>query len=303
MSLSRQPPPTTESFSLKVGKSIIWLLSLAMLYGLFQLTLYSAEQPTQVQSALGIMLSSRIFWAAIGVGLLAQLIDGSLGMAYGITSNAFLIAHGVPPATASAAVHTAEIFTTGASGLSHLYHDNVDKALFKSLLTGGILGATVGALALSHANPKYLSWAVNLYLLVMGLSLIAKALWRHFHPHTHNAPSGWIAIFGAALDAMGGGGWGAIVNSQLLHRHYLSPRLIIGTVNTVEFFITFFISTLFLFNLPQWHTIGMVTIGLIVGGLIAAPLAAKILHFINPRKMILLVGLLISGLSLWNLLR
>lgn len=295
--LQRPPKPSHPVvFYRMVRRSIVGLLCVALAVAVLVL-LFSQSA---LEGALG-GWNGRYFAAALAVGFIAQLIDGALGMAYGITSNSFLLANGVPPAAASAAVHIAEVFTTGASGLSHLYHKNVDKKLFKPLLIGGLIGGAIGALLLSFASPNGIAIVIHAYLLLMGLSLVAKALWRQFHPQAEKTPSLLIAIIGGFLDALGGGGWGPLVNSQLLHRHHLSPRLIIGTVNTVEFFITFLVSTLLLFNLQHLHTISAVTLGLIGGGLIAAPIAAKALHHLNPRKMILWVGLLISSLSLYNL--
>lgn len=232
-------------------------------------------------------------------GFVAQLIDGALGMAYGVSASSLLMAFGVPPAATSATVHAAECFTTGASGLSHHAFGNVDRFLFRRLLVPAVIGAIVGAYALSSIDGEVLKPYVSSYLIVMGLIIIAKAFTRvpPRNVTTHLAPLGF---FGALVDAMGGGGWGPIVASNLIVRGN-NVRITVGSVNAVEFFVTLAASITFFLTigLTHWSMI----VGLALGGVIAAPLGAWAAKHIPHKPFMVLVGLLVTGLSTRNLLK
>ncbi len=235
------------------------------------------------------------FWMFCLAGFLAQIIDGALGMAYGVSSTTFLLYLGVPPAIASASVHTAEVFTTGVSGLSHLYLKNVDKSLFLRLAVPGIAGAVLGAFLLSEIlDGAMVKPFISAYLMVLGILILVKSFREPlFKDEIKNV--GPLGFTGGLLDAVGGGGWGPIVTSNIIRRGK-TPMLTIGTVNTAEFFVTFSSTGVFLFflGLEGWKTI----LGLIVGGVIAAPLGAYLVRFIRPRVLMFLVGLVIITTSL-----
>src|SRR5689334_1804187 len=155
------------------------------------------------------------FWIFLCVGFFAQLIDGALGMGYGVISSVVLLASGVPPAHTSASVHAAKLFTTAASGASHLLHGNVDRRLFWILAVAGSFGGIAGALFLTQVSGKAIRPYVFGYLLIMGL-LILWRCWREGKerlvvPGKFVAPLGGIGGF---LDAVGGGGWGPVVTSS-----------------------------------------------------------------------------------------
>jgi uncharacterized membrane protein YfcA len=237
----------------------------------------------------------------IGVGVAAQLIDGALGMAYGVSASSFLMATGVSPAVASASVHISEVFTTGASALSHVALKNIKKELFGRMVIPGVLGAALGAYVLTSFNGDIVKPFVSAYLLVMGLLILRKVFYPPA-PHVGKIKRvGWLALLGAFLDSVGGGGWGPVVNSTLLGKGGLAPRYIIGTVNTVEFFVTFAsagVFTLFL-GIDNFTVIG----GLITGGVIAAPFGAVLVGKIKPNVLMVMVGLLIIFLSLQTLVK
>jgi hypothetical protein len=235
------------------------------------------------------------FLLIVGIGFLAQIIDGALGMAYGVTTNAFLLALGIPPATASASVHAAEIFTTGASGLSHLALRNVDRRLLTRLLIPGVLGAIVGACLLSFLPVNPIRFVVALYLACMGTVILRKS-WKKSTPTGHiTGKITGLGLAGGFFDALGGGGWGPIVTSTLVARGG-EPRFTIGSVNAAEFFIALAASfTFFLtIGLGYWRNV----LGLVLGGVLAAPLAAFLCKRIPGRALMLLVGMLIILLSL-----
>lgn len=230
----------------------------------------------------------------VAAGFAAQVVDGALGMAYGVTASSLLLGSGVPPAVASATVHAAECFTTGASGLSHRAFGNIDRALFKRLLLPGIVGAAAGAYLLSNLPGDAIKPWIAGYLMLMGAVIVFKAF-RDFPPRRatkHLAPLGFG---GALIDAIGGGGWGPIVASNLMARGN-AFRLTVGTVNAVEFFVTLTASAVFLLTLglSNWKMIA----ALALGGVIAAPFGAWLVGKVRPKPFQVAVGLLVIGLSL-----
>ncbi len=243
-------------------------------------------------------LRSDIFWSAVAVGLLAQVIDGALGMAYGITSTTFLLASGVSPAVASASVHIAEVFTTGVSGIAHVKLGNVNKKLFLRLLIPGITGAVVGAVLLSSIDGKILKPYIAAYLLLMGIYIISKVFRKikaAKHEPKHVAK---LALFGGFVDSVGGGGWGPVVTSTLVGSGH-NPRETIGTVNFAEFFLTF--ASAIAFSLLVEEGPWPIVAGLVLGGLFAAPFAAYLCKKLHARTLMVMVGVLISVVSIFNL--
>jgi uncharacterized membrane protein YfcA len=229
------------------------------------------------------------------VGFIAQMIDGALGMAYGVSSNTFLLSVGLPPAAASASVHMAEVFTTGISGFSHWRLGNIDKALVRRLVVPGVLGGVLGAYLLTTIPSDIIKPIVSAYLLIMGLVILYKA-WRK--PHENSALpryTGILGLVGGFFDAIGGGGWGPIVTTTMVARGS-NPRYTIGSVNLSEFFVTFAESVTFILTigLEFWKVI----LGLLIGGAIAAPLAAVVTRKLPTRVLMALVGVLIIGLSI-----
>lgn len=252
----------------------------------------------ELLATIGEGLGTSAFWSAAGVGLVAQVVDGALGMAYGITSTSFLLSVGVPPAAASASVHLAEVFTTGFSGLSHWKLGNVNKALFKRLVIPGVIGAVLGAYIITSLDGKAIKPWISGYLLLMGLYILTKAFRRivvQTDPPTYVAP---LALTGGFVDAVGGGGWGPVVTTSLIGSGQ-EPRRTIGSVNAAEFFIALSggISLTIMGSLTVWTTIA----GLVFGGLFAAPLAAVLAKHAPTKVLLVIVGLLISGVSLHNL--
>ncbi len=243
-------------------------------------------------------LDNRAFWTAVAVGLLAQTVDGALGMAYGITSTSFLLATGSSPAVASAAVHIAEVFTTGVSGIAHIKFGNVRRDLFLRLLVPGMVGATAGAYVVSSVDGKALKPWIAAYLLLMGLYVVSK-IWRQVRA-TRQEPRhvAKLGLAGGFLDAVGGGGWGPVVTTTLVGTGQ-DPRMTIGSVNLAEFFLTFVSAGVFamLVGESPWPTVA----GLVIGGLFAAPFAAWLTQRLHTRTLLALVGSVIALISVFNL--
>lgn len=233
-------------------------------------------------------------------GFIAQMVDGALGMAYGVTATTFLLSFGVTPAAASASVHTSEIFTTGASGLMHLKFKNVNTKLFKHLLIPGIIGAIIGAYILSsfQSYGNIIKPLVSIYTLILGVVIIVKAI-RKLKEKKKIKRIGALAFIGAFLDSIGGGGWGPIVSSTLIARGR-AFRYTIGSVNLAEFFITLASSITFftVIGIQHWTMIA----GLVIGGMIAAPFAAIMTSRIPVRAGLIFVGIVVIIVSLRNIL-
>jgi len=245
-----------------------------------------------------------LIWAV--VGFLAQLIDGTLGMAYGVSSSTALISVGVPSALASASVHTAEVFTTLVSGSSHFKIGNVDRKMVLRLVIPGIFGGIVGALVSTNVSGKPVSIAVGLVLLTMGFIILYKFVSKSkVHVRTQNpssktlVPLGLVAAFS---DALGGGGWGPIATTTLVTNN-VKPNEAIGSVNFAEFFVTTAETISFLFLIGPENFDWLIILGLLAGGLICAPMAAWMCKKLPHRILGILVGATVMVLSVRMILR
>lgn len=298
-----------NSSEIDFKKLIQWygivILILAVIGGLAYLAidLLPAQQAAHFKEVITEAIAGNKLYIFIGVGFAAQMIDGALGMAYGVSSTSFLMATGVHPKLASAAVHVAEIFTTGISGLSHLKMGNIDKKLFLSLLIPGAIGSATGAYLLTNFDGNLIKPFVSTYLLLMGIYIIMKAFKERIHVKEGNSRgTGVLALIGGFVDSVGGGGWGPVVTTTLIGsgKH---PRKVIGSVNSAEFLITMTASTVFIMNIDELADMFAVIAGLIIGGAIAAPLGAFITRYIPVKVAMTLVGSLIIFLSCLTLIK
>ncbi len=240
------------------------------------------------------------FFVFVLVGFVAQMIDGALGMAYGVSSNTFLLSLGLPPASASASVHMAEVFTTGVSGASHWKLKNIDTALAKKLLIPGVLGGVSGAYILTSLDGDMLKPWISAYLLVMGVIILVKAFYGVRKNQGEIKHVSLLGLVGGFFDAIGGGGWGPVVTTTLVARGN-NARVSIGTVNFSEFFVTLAQSITFVLTLhfaDYWQVI----LGLLIGGVLAAPLAAYITKRLPLKVLMVMVGVVIIGLSIRTIL-
>ena len=269
-----------------------------MVVGHLLFSYFNVERITQLVAAIEL---NQLFLYFVLAGFVAQMIDGALGMAYGVTATTFLLTLGVPVSAASASVHTSEIFTSGVSGYMHLKFGNVNSKLFKTLLVPGIIGACLGAYVLvsleQYAN--IIRPVVACYTLFLGVMIIRKALVKRIQKKPTKRV-GILALFGGIMDAIGGGGWGPIVSSTLIAngRH---PVYTIGSVNLTEFFVSLASSLTFitLIGLTHWQVI----VGLVLGGMIAAPIAAHLSRKLPVKTMMILVGMVVIIVSLRNILK
>lgn len=244
----------------------------------------------------------RQFWIFVGVGFLAQLADGLLGMGYGVVTQVFLMGAGVPLAAVSSSIHTAEVFTAGASGYSHYRFGNINRRLVRVLLGPGVIGAIVGAALLSWLGEEYAAYIkpiLAVYILLLGMRILSRAFVRK-NKKRRVRNLGWLAGAGGFLDSFGGGGWGPLVTSTLIAKGK-TPQYVIGSVSLTEFFVTLASAVTFFsfIGLSHW----LVIAGLIVGGVAAAPLGARLAGKLPVRVMYVLVGIVImvwSGRILWK---
>ncbi|MBL0355593.1 MAG: TSUP family transporter [Chitinophagaceae bacterium] len=236
-------------------------------------------------------LDKNFHWMVLA-GFLAQLVDGALGMGYGVTSASILLSTGVNPAAISGSIHTAEMFASGASGYSHYKFGNVNKKLFKTLVIPGVIGAIAGAFLLVFLGEKYSNYIrpiMACYTLFLGVKILFNAF-RKLNPQKKFRNFIPLAGAGGFLDSFGGGGWGPIVTTTLI-TNGRSPRFVIGTVSLTEFFVTLASAFSFFILLGVTHL--QTIVALIIGGFVAAPLAAKLAGKLPRKTSFILLGVLV----------
>lgn len=227
------------------------------------------------------------------LGFLAQLIDGSLGMAYGVFLSTGLMVFGLPLVHVSSSIHFSEIFTTFASAISHWKFKNINVIILKKLAIPGVVGGVMGTYVLTNINGNMIKPFVSVYLILLGVKILFQVGKKIKIKRTKYL--GFLGLVGGFCDAIGGGGWGPIVNGSLLSRGYTAKKSI-GTVNTVEFFVTLAQSVIFLVLVENINF--KLVSGLILGGVLAAPLGAYLCSRINVR---FLVGILIIVVNIYGL--
>lgn len=278
-----------STISLKqVGVLIVIMKSALILYFITQVVFFDSGGTT--------VEFNRDFLIFVVAGFAAQLIDGALGMAYGVSCNSLLLGFGIPPALASASIHTAEVFTTGVSGLSHLLLRNVNRRLLLKIAVPGVAGSALGAYLISEIfDGNIIKPFISAYLLIMGLLILRKSMKPDpVDPEPKHGKVSLLGLAGGFFDAIGGGGWGPIVTTNLIHRGNV-PKETIGTVNTAEFFVTFVSTGIFIFFLGIQSL--NIILGLIIGGVVASPLGALLAGKIKPKLLMRLVGITIILIS------
>lgn len=247
-------------------------------------------------------ITSSIVWTDIApfivIGFLAQMVDGTLGLAFGVLSNALLMLVGIPPATAVATVRTVESFTTGASGIAHALQRNVDWPLFARLVGPGILGSLVGVWLFLLVKPDILRPIVLVYLLTTGIYLLWRAP-RRVQTFRRMRMVGPLGLVGGLVDAGGSGGWGPVVTGNLLAQG-MTPRTAIGTVNAAEFFVTVTALATFIGALGM-KAFSQAALGLLIGGIVAAPIGAWLTKRIAPFALLRMAGGVLVAIGVWGL--
>nr|WP_295867993.1 sulfite exporter TauE/SafE family protein [uncultured Chitinophaga sp.] len=239
------------------------------------------------------------FYYFLAAGFLFAMIDGAIGMSYGITSTTFSLSMGIPPASASTAVHISEILSNGIAGWMHFKMGNVNKKLFKILIIPGITGAVIGAYLLSSLEhySMYTKPVVSLYTLILGTVIFKRAIQAQRAQRTGKKIKriGLLGFGGGFIDAIGGGGWGSIVLSSLIAggRH---PRFSLGTVKATRFFIAMLSSLTFVAALSHVHWDAV--LGLVIGSAVASPIAARVSNKISAKTIMMAVSLIVIAASI-----
>jgi uncharacterized membrane protein YfcA len=236
-------------------------------------------------------------WVFIVIGFCAQIVDGALGMAFGLISTSALLAFGVPPATASAMTHVAEMFTTAASGASHTYQRNIDWRFVARLAPAGMVGGAVGAYVLASIDAAAIEPFISGYLILMGIYVLYKAFRPLGPSEIADRSIPFVGLGGGTLDAMGGGGWGPIVTTTLVARGH-DAKKVIGSTNLTEFLVTSIISLTFILTIG-WSAMNAAT-GLIIGGVLGAPIGALVVKRMPIRALMIGVAMVIIATSAWR---
>lgn len=280
----------------RTATRLVWALAL-MVIGHIIFTLLPIPDSLRMEH----LLKPILVWDTllfILAGFIAQMVDGALGMGYGMISSVTLVGMGVSPVVASAAIHTSEVFTSGISGYTHYKFGNVNKKMFRHLVVPGVIGAVSGALILVLLGEKAGNWLrplIAAYATFLGIRILMRVLYQPKNPSRKITRLGWLAGAGGFLDSFGGGGWGPIVTSTLIFKGR-TPRYIIGSVSLTEFFITLASAVTFTLTIGTSHF--QVLIGLLLGGVIAAPLAARLAGKLPVKTMLSAIGVLVI---LWGL--
>ncbi|HMU45405.1 MAG TPA: sulfite exporter TauE/SafE family protein [Chitinophagaceae bacterium] len=272
-----------------------------LLLGLFAYTYMPYEKAYSTVKDWYGHLDSNFHWIVLA-GFLAQMVDGSLGMGYGVTSATVLLSFGISPAAISGSIHTAEVFSSAASGYSHYKFGNVNKKLFKALVIPGVIGAALGAVLLTflgNANTIWLRALLACYTLFLGIKFLINAFRKQQRNKKFKHYSA-LAGAGGFLDSFGGGGWGPLVTTTLISKGR-SPKYVIGSVSLTEFFVTLASAFTFftLLGVSHWQII----VALMIGGVIAAPFAARLAGKMPRKTAFFLLGILVIIWSLRILLK
>jgi uncharacterized protein len=236
-------------------------------------------------------LDPNFHWMVLA-GFLAQMVDGATSMGYGVTSSIVLQTAQVNPAAISAGIHTAEMFTSGASGYSHYRFGNVNKKLFGALVIPGVIGAVLGAILLVKFDDKHIQYlrpAMAVYTMLLGVKIFSNAF-KSINRKKKFKRFGWLAGIGGFLDSFGGGGWGPIVTSTLITKGR-TPRYVVGSVSMTEFFVTLASAFTFftLIGVQNWQVI----VALVIGGVVAAPIAARLAGKLPRKTSFILLGVVV----------
>ncbi len=300
-------PKEKKSVSKRIAIAALYSVSVIVLMIIGHLVL--SYVPMQDIKNIGYAITNNLdenFALYVAGGFVAQMIDGALGMAYGVSVTSFLLSLGLPaitPAIASASMHASEIFTTGSSSLVYMRYKNVNKKLFKKLVWPGILGATLGAISVSFLSKENFVWIkplVSVYTLILGSLIIIRALNIQLRSKEKIRKIFPVALFGGYLDSVGGGGWGPIVTTSLVAGGR-NLRYSIGSSHLAKFFVAV-ISTITFFliiGLSHWQII----FGLVIGGMIAAPISIYFSNKIPTKKGLVLVGTLVILISLKTIIQ
>lgn len=286
----KQPRLSTSALSWMIWSFVV-LFTGVILYAIWQ-------QEPAFRSYIE-EVNPKFYWF-LGAGFLFAMIDGAIGMSYGVTSTTFSLSMGIPPASASTAVHISEILSNGIAGFMHYRMGNINKKLFKLLLIPGIIGAVSGAYILSslEAYAQYTKPLVSVYTLILGIVILKKSgiIKKNESQKKEKIKKiGVLGFSGGFIDAVGGGGWGSIVLSSLIAGGR-NARYSLGSVKLSRFFIALFSSLTFIVMLNElrWYAVA----GLVLGSAVASPIAARVSNKLSAKTIMVAVSVIVILVSL-----
>jgi uncharacterized membrane protein YfcA len=277
-------------------------ISIVALMALFTYLFLSAEQLTSLQAMLH--KDNYLFYWMLLAGFCAEMVAGSMGMGYGVMCTTVLLILNVPPPVISASIHSAESFTSAAGSISHWQLGNVNKKLVKALAIPAVIGAVIGAIALTYVGEHYAKMTkpfIALYTMYLGFRILQNAFKKKngsLKRTKTNIPA--LGLTGGFIDSFGGGGWGPLVTGTFIKNGH-TPRYVIGSSTVAKFILTVASAITFFFTvgIQHWNIVA----GLLIGGIVTAPFSAMLTSRLPVRKMFIVVGVVVITMSLITLIR
>lgn len=286
----------------KVFNKYMVAISMVALVALFTYLFLSVEQLTSLQAMLH--KDNYLFYWMLLAGFCAEMVAGSMGMGYGVMCTTVLLILNVPPPVISASIHSAESFTSAAGSISHWQLGNVNKKLVKALAIPAVIGAVIGAFALTYAGEHYAKMTkpfIAIYTMYLGFRILKNAFKKkngNSRRAKTNIPA--LGLTGGFIDSFGGGGWGPLVTGTFIKNGH-TPRYVIGSSTVAKFILTVASAITFFFTvgIQHWNIVA----GLLIGGIVTAPFSAMLTSRLPVRKMFIVVGVVVIVMSLITLLR
>ncbi len=286
----------------KVFNKYMIAISIVALIALSTYLFLSAEQLMNLQAAL--QKDHYLFYWMLLVGFSAEIVAGSMGMGYGVICTTILLILNVPPPVISASIHSAESFTSAAGSISHWQLGNVNKKLVKALAIPAVIGAVIGALALTYVGERYAKMTkpfIAVYTMYLGIRILQNAFAKKEH-NTQKKKTNitLLGLIGGFIDSFGGGGWGPLVTGTFIKNGH-TPRYVIGSSTMAKFILTVASAITFIFTvgIQHWNIVA----GLLIGGIITAPFSAMLTAKLPTKKMFIVVGCVVIVMSLITIYR
>jgi uncharacterized protein len=262
----------------------------------------SAEQLTNLQAAL--QKDNYLFYWMLLAGFFAEIVAGSMGMGYGVICTTILLILNVPPPVISASIHSAESFTSAAGTISHWQLGNVNKKLVKALAIPAVIGAVIGALALTYVGERYAKATkpfIAVYSMYLGIRILQNAFKKKDDNQKKKATNiTALGLLGGFIDSFGGGGWGPLVTGTFIKNGH-TPRYVIGSSTFAKCILTIASAITFIFTIGIHHW--NIVAGLLIGGIITAPFSATLTAKLPTKKMFVAVGVVVIFCSLITIYR
>lgn len=286
----------------KVFNKYMIAVAIVAIVVLFTYLFLTAEQLTALQASLN--KDNHLFYWMLLVGFAAEVVAGSMGMGYGVICTTILLILNVPPPVISASIHSAESFTSAAGTISHWQLGNINKKLVKALAIPAIIGAVLGALALSYVGERYAKITkpfIAVYTMYLGVRILQNAFKKRAINEAKTATNiTRLGLIGGFIDSFGGGGWGPLVTGTFIKNGH-TPRYVIGSSTFAKCLLTVASAITFIFTIgiQHWNIVA----GLLIGGIVTAPFSAMLTAKLPTKKMFVAVGIVVIFCSLITIYR